>query len=266
MLSNFHTHSVFCDGDNTLEEIVLSAIEKGFYAIGFSGHGYTDFDLRYCMQKTDEYIKEIKALKEKYKDKIEIYLGIEEDAFCLSHRENFDYIIGSCHYFNVDGKYYPIDSSPDYFKAGLKAFGGDAVALAESYYSKFCDYILKRKPDIIGHFDLITKFDEMEKSLFLEDEKYNAIAEKYLKEALKADCIFEVNTGAVSRGYRTKPYPSENLLHIIKKENGRVILSSDSHNIDTLDFGFEDAKKMLKDIGFNFVYIFKNGEFVKDYI
>lgn len=263
MLSNFHTHSVFCDGDNTLEEIVLSGINKGFDSLGFSGHGYTDYDLRYCMKNTDGYIAEVKALKEKYKGEIEIYLGIEEDAFSRLHRQDFDYIIGSCHYLNLEGKYYPIDSSPEYFKECLKAFEGDTVALAESYYSKFCDYILKRKPDIIGHFDLITKFDEMEKSLFLEDEKYNAVAEKYLKEALKADCIFEVNTGAISRGYRTKPYPSVNLLHIIKKEGGRVILSSDSHSIETLDFGFDDAKKMLKEIGFNCVYSLKNGEFIK---
>ena len=177
MLSNFHTHSVFCDGDNTLEEIVLSGINKGFDSLGFSGHGYTDYDLRYCMKNTDGYIAEVKALKEKYKGEIEIYLGIEEDAFSRLHRQDFDYIIGSCHYLNLEGKYYPIDSSPEYFKECLKAFEGDTVALAESYYSKFCDYILKRKPDIIGHFDLITKFDEMEKSLFLEDEKYNAVAE-----------------------------------------------------------------------------------------
>ena len=70
MLSNFHTHSVFCDGDNTLEEIVRASVEKGFSAIGFSGHGYTDYDLRYCMKNTDGYISEIKNLKEKYKDKI----------------------------------------------------------------------------------------------------------------------------------------------------------------------------------------------------
>ncbi len=39
MIANFHTHTVFCDGRNTPEEVVLSAIEKGFSAIGFSGHG-----------------------------------------------------------------------------------------------------------------------------------------------------------------------------------------------------------------------------------
>ena len=81
MLANFHTHTVFCDGNNTAEEVVKSAIEKGFSAIGFSGHGYTEFDLRYCMKNTEGYIAEIKWLKEEYKNKIQIYLGIEEDGW-----------------------------------------------------------------------------------------------------------------------------------------------------------------------------------------
>ena len=49
---------------------MISAIEKGFSAIGFSGHGYTDYDLRYCMKNTDGYIAEIKNLKEKYKKEV----------------------------------------------------------------------------------------------------------------------------------------------------------------------------------------------------
>ena len=266
MLSNLHTHSAFCDGVNTPEEIVKSAVERGFSSVGFSGHGYTDFDLRYCMKNTDGYIAEIRRLKQEYKNKIQVYLGIEEDAFCRVNRADFDYIIGSSHYFNIGDKYYPIDSDYDYFKECLKVYGSDIHTLANDYYSRFCDYINKRKPDIIGHFDLITKFDELDKSLFLEDKGYIQISEKYLKQALKADVLFEVNTGAISRGYRTTPYPNENLLHLIKKEGGRVILSSDSHSADTLDFGFSDAKKLLKDIGFEFVYTLYNNEFVKDYI
>ena len=35
---NFHTHSKFCDGKNTAEEMVLAAIEKGFDVLGFSSH------------------------------------------------------------------------------------------------------------------------------------------------------------------------------------------------------------------------------------
>ena len=81
MKSNLHTHSTFCDGKNTPEEIVISAINKGFASVGISGHGYTEFDLRYCVKNVAEYQNEIKRLKEKYKNEIEIYLGVEEDSF-----------------------------------------------------------------------------------------------------------------------------------------------------------------------------------------
>ncbi len=264
MLSNLHTHTNFCDGKSTPEEIVLSAIDMGFCSIGFSGHGYTDFDKSYCMTDTDGYITQIKALKEKYKNKIQIYLGAEEDIAQYVVGEDFDYIIGSSHYFNIDGKLHPIDLSCEYFKECLKLFGGDALRLSENYYSNFCEYILNRKPDIIGHFDLITKFDELEgMGYFLNNPEYVKIAEKYLKTALKSDCIFEVNTGAVSRGYRTSPYPQENLLYILKENDAKIMLTSDSHSADTLCFGFDEARRLLKDIGFLHVYVLYDGKFQK---
>lgn len=266
MKSNFHTHSTFCDGVNTPEEVVLYGIDKGFSAIGFSSHGYTPYDLRYCIKDIEGYRVEVNRLKEKYKGKIEVYLGVEEDAFAPARRNDFDYIIGSCHYFLVEGKYYPIDSSYDYFKAGLKAFDGDVIKLTENYYENFCEYINRRKPDIIGHFDLITKFDEIDEVRFLNNEKYLTISEKYVKEALKSGSLFELNTGAIARGYRKTPYPYENLLHIIRKEGGGLILSSDSHEVKTLDFQFDESRKMLKDLGFSYVYTFSGGEFVKDFL
>lgn len=263
MISNFHTHSTFCDGNNTLEEIVLSAIEKGFVSLGFSSHGYTDFDLSYCCQNWDEYINQIKQLKEKYKKDIQIYLGVEEDAFYLNDRSKFDYIIGSSHYIKTKNKYFSIDFSFDGFKLLLEEYEGSLLEMAEQYYSDFCDYISVRKPDIIGHFDLLTKYDELGDPYFSNIPEYNKIAEKYIAEALKSECIFEVNTGAISRGLRTAPYPSENLLYILKKHNAKLILSADSHAADTIDFGFADAKNMLKDIGFKQLYTLYNGEFVK---
>ena len=69
MLANFHTHSTFCDGNNTPEEVVRAAIELGFSAIGFTSHGTTPFDLRYCMTDTEGYIAEIRRLKKEYREK-----------------------------------------------------------------------------------------------------------------------------------------------------------------------------------------------------
>ena len=248
---SFHIHSTFSDGKNTPQEIIQAAIEREFISIGFSDHGYTVYDLRYCMTDQTGYINEIKALKEKYKNQIQVYLGVEEDAFSPLTRNDFDYIIGSCHYGFRNNKYYPIDSNFDYFKKCLEAFGNDHLAFAESYYSNFCQYIKTRKPDIIGHFDLITKFDEMGETLFLGDPDYIKISEKYTREALKSGSIFEINTGAIARGFRTAAYPFENLLYVLRKNNVPIILSSDSHSIDTLDFAFDDTKKYLKEIGFN---------------
>lgn len=266
MLSNFHTHTNFCDGKSSVDEIVLKAIEKGFDAIGFSGHACTDFDNRYCMQDTAGYIREVRAASEKYKDKIQVYLGTEEDILAEADRGLYDYIIGSSHYVEKDGKFYDVDGSYETLKACINAFGGDTIAYAEAYFNTFCQYILRRKPDIVGHFDLLTKFDEKYEPLFLGDKKYEQVAEKYLKKALESDCIFELNSGAISRDTRKTPYPAENLLYVIKKEKGKVIINSDSHEKNTIDFHFAEMKKLLLDVGFEYVYTLYNGEFIKDYL
>ncbi|MBO5453299.1 MAG: histidinol-phosphatase HisJ family protein [Clostridia bacterium] len=263
MLSNIHTHSTFTDGKSTPEEIVISAIKKGFISIGFSEHSYGPH-CTYGIKDTEAYIAEIKRLKEKYKNEIEVYLGLEEDMFYFCDRSKFEYIIGSCHYFRKDNAYFPIDSSLETMEKVLNdLYNFDVITLANDYYSTFCDYILKRKPDVIGHFDLITKFDENDSPLFFNNEEYLKLSEKYLLEALKADCIFEVNTGAISRGYRTTPYPYENLLYLLKKEGGKITLTSDSHHHDTLDCNFKESSKMLKDIGFTHTYVLHNNEFIK---
>ena len=213
------------------------------------------------MRDVDGYISEINKLKEKYKNDIQIYLGAEEDAFCPVDKTRYDYIIGSSHYYFVNGKYYPIDSSPEHFEQCLRAFNYNIENMAEDYFGKFCDYINARKPDVVGHFDLITKYDELGESRFLSNERYNRIAEGFIEKAAQSGCLFEVNTGAMARGYRSAPYPAQNLLQILKKHDCKLILTSDSHSAEALDFGFEEARYMLRDIGVKQIYNLFNGRF-----
>ena len=250
MIANFHTHTTFCDGKNTAEEMVLSALEKGFTALGFSGHGVTTFDPHYCMQDVAGYRAEILRLQEAYKDRIAIYLGAEEDCLEPVDRSLFTYIIGSSHYVQVGEKIWSVDSKRETFLQLLTLFGGDPAKLAEAYYSRFCTYILDRKPDIIGHFDLITKFTEVDAPNLLEDSAYLQVAEKYIEVAAKSGCLFEVNTGAIARGLRRTPYPCVQLLHRLKKLDAKLILSSDSHRADTLDCAFRETKALLRELGF----------------
>lgn len=263
MLSNFHTHTVFCDGKDTPEEMILTAIEMGFDSLGFSGHGYMDFDQSYCMLDTEGYLDTLRKFKEKYKDKIEIYAGVEEDAYCPVDRDRFDYIIGSCHYVVKNGVYYPLDCSMDGFKNALGVFDNDHLTMADSYYSYFCDYLKRRRPDIVGHFDLITKYDEKMGSLFLSDPDYHKLAEGYIESVADIGCFFEVNTGAIARGHRTTPYPYENLLYILKKHGTELVLTSDCHNAKDLDCSFDTVKAYLKDMGFDHMNTLYGGKFIK---
>lgn len=263
MLANFHMHTTFSDGKNTPEEIVEMAIKQGFCSIGFSDHAYTPYDLRYCMKDEQGYRREIQRLKEKYKKDIQIYLGVEEDSRVIVNRANYDYIIGSCHYISFGDKINIMDSNYEYFSTCLKKIGGDAMALAENYFQHFCAYILKRKPDIIGHFDLITKFEEQQRNDYLSNNAYWAMAERYLLQALKSESIFEINTGLVTRGFRTTFCPHERLLYLIYKNKGKVTISSDAHELKNLQSYFIEVNALLKEIGFRDIYILQNGEWVK---
>ncbi|MBO5408084.1 MAG: histidinol-phosphatase [Clostridia bacterium] len=263
MLSNFHTHTVLCDGKSTPEEVVLSAINKGFSSIGFSGHAPTDFDESYCLKNVEEYMTTITGLKEKYKKDIEIYVGIEEDAYQWIDRSPFDYLLGSSHYLKVDGIYHQLDCGVEKLQNCFAAFSGDPLALAEAYYQQFTAYIKERKPDIVGHFDLITKYEESQTDWFLQNPDYHKIAEHYMKIAAENDVIFEVNTGGIARGIRNTPYPYENLLHILRKSDAKIILNSDSHHKDTIDCWFAEARKYLKEIGFQYLYTLYHNEFQK---
>ena len=261
MLSNLHTHTTFCDGKSTAEETVLSAIKKGFVSLGFSGHAYTSFELSSCMKDEEGYIAEINRLKRAYSDRIEIYLGTEEDAFAPVDRSKYEYIIGSSHFLRHGGKILPLDLEPRCMERCLEAFGGNVEAIAESYYSTFADYLISRRPDVVGHFDLLTKYDEMGERHFLGNLLHDRVAEHFIEKVAREGLLFEVNTGAISRGYRTFPYPAPNLLYKLKRLGAPVILTSDCHNADYLDCHFREAKQILKDIGFKEMTVLCNHKF-----
>ena len=109
---NLHIHTTYADGKDAPEEIVLAAIEKGFDSIGFSEHTYTQFsDYPYQMTVPRQacYQQEVLALKEKYKNQIEIFCGLEYEMFSTVPTDGFDYLIGSVHYIDIDGKKYGFD-------------------------------------------------------------------------------------------------------------------------------------------------------------
>ena len=245
---DLHTHTNFCDGACTPEDMILSAIEKGLNTVGISGHSYTSFDTSYCMQKQDipRYIAELRYLRAKYFDRIHVLCGVEQDYYSDYPTDEFDYVIGSVHYVKVGDEYIPVDESPEILKnAADKYFGGDIYALCELYFDTVGDVVEKTHCDIIGHFDLISKFIEIEQMFHVKHPRYVAAWHKAADKLIQYNVPFEINTGAISRGYRTQPYPSRDMIAYIKAKGGRLILSSDSHSKETVAYKFKDFEHLL---------------------
>lgn len=244
-VSNLHTHTVFCDGKDTPQELVEYAISCGCNEIGFSGHGYTDIpdEDPFCMtpENTRKYLDELRRLKEIYKGRINIRIGVEQDYFSEVDQDEFEYVIGSVHYVLKDGKYLPIDESKELFIDIVKKYyDGDYYKLAADYYALAGDIYSKTKCDIVGHFDLITKYNEGNTLFETSDPRYVKAADDALEKLLKEDVIFEINHGAVARGYRTTPYPEERIIEKIRAAKKSVIHTSDCHSKEELLFGLDD--------------------------
>lgn len=241
-MTDLHTHTTFSDGKNTPEEMVQAAIEKGMGCIGFSDHCYTSFDESYCLPKhrLKEYRDTIYALKEKYRGKIKILCGIEQDLYSDTPTDDYEYVIGSLHYLKVGDEYFGLDYRPHLLKEAVqKHFGGDFYSFAETYYSTLTELAENVDMDIIGHIDLVTKFNEGG-ALFDETHpRYVAAWRQAVDRLLKKGIPFEINTGALARGWRTTPYPSAQILEYIRAHGGKLILSSDSHSAQTLCNQFE---------------------------
>ncbi|MBE6538584.1 MAG: histidinol-phosphatase HisJ family protein [Ruminococcaceae bacterium] len=246
ILKDLHTHTTYCDGRDTPRDMAEAALELGMKTLGFSGHSYTFFDERYCMSKkgTELYKKEIAALKEEYKGRLNILLGIELDAYSEQSVEGFDYVIGSVHYVKVGGEYLPVDEAARFEGICRDYFGGDYLAFAEEYY-RTVRTLAEKKIDIIGHIDVITKFNEGGKLFDESDPRYIEASRGAVDALLPLGIPFEVNTGAIARGYRTEPYPSASLREYILSKGGKLILSSDSHNTANLCFQFETWETKL---------------------
>ena len=239
---DLHTHTVYSDGQNTPEEMVRAALEKGLKTIGIADHSYTFFDTSYCMQKADipRYLAELRYLRAAYYGRIHVLCGIEQDYYSEYPTDDFDYAIGSVHYLKCGGDYVPVDETPDILKeAAQQYFGGDIYALCEEYYRTVADVARKTGCDIIGHFDLIAKFNEGG-ALFAESHpRYTAAWQAAVGALLEYDVPFEINTGVIARGYRSQPYPSQEIIKYIRAHGGRLVLSSDAHSSEHIAYGFD---------------------------
>lgn len=270
--SNYHTHTTYCDGESSPREIVEEAARLCMDELGFSGHSYTSIDESYCMSRDgmQSYFDEIGRFSDEYSGKLKILRGIEMDYFSdpEDYRYDWDHIICSCHYIKKNGVVFPVDETEEILvDACNQYYSGDIYSLIADYYTEagnVADVVragcisAESSADaklIIGHFDLITKFNEGGRLFDESDPRYvDAWMTALDRLTGSENLIFEINTGAMSRGYRTAPYPAKEILIEIARRGIPVILSSDSHDKSTLMYGFAEAAELAERLGLNLIH------------
>lgn len=250
--ADFHTHTTYCDGRSTPEEMAEAAFRMGLTDFGISGHA----DFSFCTENfgmSDKafasYREELYELRRKYAGKMNIYIGIELD--CLGPVQKAEYAIGSTHCVLKNGEYVEVDNSREILAEAVRhLWNGDWYAFARDYFELEATVYEKTHCDWVGHFDLLTKFNEGGRDFDETRDDYLEPALAAMKKLNNEGLPFEINTGAMSRGYRTQPYPNKILLRELKSMGGRIMINSDSHYAGNIAYCFKQAAKLAIECGF----------------
>jgi histidinol-phosphatase (PHP family) len=252
MFIDYHTHHVRCGhASGQLEEYVLRGIELGLQQLGLSDHMpllHVDPATYYSgmampMDELPAYVEECLHLKHKYKDQIDIKVGLEGDYIegCEADIEKivrtypWDYVIGSVHFL---GEWDISDSRQ------LHGWNDKDV---DDVYRQYYDAVQKAARtgfyDYIGHIDVIKRFGYYPKSDMapLEKETLDVIRQH--------DMAIELNASGL-RMPAKEMFPSRRMLEYCYQQNIPVTMGSDAHQPQRLGQYLQEAISLLKEIGF----------------
>jgi len=253
--------------------MVLAAMENNFHSLGISSHGPVDVETDWNIKRNriEEYIEAVTVLKNKYKDKIDIFLGMELDFIpgtgfsetSMSLINRLDYFIGSVHYLGKlnNGLMWTVDYTMEELIRGIEeSFHGSVRKAVEKYYETISEMTVKYQPPVIGHLDLIKKHNKND-FLFREDESWYVKSVKNCLDIIKSiSSAVEVNTGGMARGFTKEQYPSTFILKMIKERDIPVIVSTDAHTAEAVGYKLKEMYKLLKELGFEkTVYLTRDG-------
>lgn len=268
-LTNYHSHCSFCDGKAPAEEFVKSAVAAGFTSYGVSSHAPLPFTTRWTLKSeaVGDYLDEIKRLKEKYKDVIDLYVGMEIDYLSAAHNPSIayfqtlplDYRIGSVHYVtNEMGEIMDMDTCIDDFKASLsQLFGGDLKQLVSNYFNASMRMVEAGGFDFVGHLDKISYNASLCLPGVVDQGWYKKLLLEYLSLVSEKGIMVEVNTKAYAKkGYL---FPNVQQLGLLKRFNIPVLVNSDAHLPELVNDSRMPILEFVKNAGYTTVRQLEKG-------
>ena len=249
---NLHAHSTYDDGRASLRGMIEASMAAGLTSMGVSVHSPLPYESGWGVypDRLDEYVAEMHALTQEYAGRITVFTGIEWDILTKTDLSRFEYVIGSVHHMPYGDPGPCVDHRAETTQEIIAHYGGDADAMAEAYYAQYDAVANEPAVDIVGHIDLLTKFDEQMGFFTKQTGRYMNAALAAMEKLVRAGKIFEINTGAISRGYRTTPYPDRALLGALREMGGKITISADAHHPSGVACAFDRAEALAKACGY----------------
>lgn len=258
MICDFHLHSNFSgDSHEDPEKIIKTCIELGMSDMCFTDH--QDFDFKYEKDlftlDYNKYFEELRTLKDKYKDKINVHIGVElgieertaKDCIAFAKNMPYEFIIASTHLVDGIDPYYP-----EYFgeyseDEGFKRYF-EFLNKGIDHFDNF---------DVYGHLDYVIRYAP-NKDKFYNYCNYIDIIDEILKKLIHKGKGIEVNTAGLYKGLK-QTNPSKQILKRYKELGGEIItVGSDAHVYTNLGYAFDTISDLLKESGFDYYCIFEN--------
>jgi histidinol-phosphatase (PHP family) len=272
---NFHTHSKGSDGALAPEELVKQAIKAGITHLCFTDHykrpeetideAWKGKDAHF---HNKDYLEEVRKMQEKYKEEIKIFYGVELDW--LEGYENwikevleenkFDFVLGSIHVLNLNGRWLAFDDKESWDECVREA--GSEKELIKKYYQQTRLIARSKLFDCVGHFDYIKK-ENKNSALFNEkDDWYQKEVLETLDEIQKAEMCIEINARGLLKTVGEQ-YPSEWILIEARKRAIPITTGSDFHgrsewSVEDIDTNLEKISELARKAGYSSITIFRD--------
>lgn len=137
----------------------------------------------------------------------------------------------------------------------LEFFGGDWYALTRAYFELEAQVYDRTHCSFVGHFDLVTRFNDRTHDFDETDPRYTGPALEAMEQLVEQGVPFEINCGGVNRGRKAELYPRRELLYALHDFGGEILINSDAHQAEKLDGGFDVAIATAIECGFTHVNI-----------
>jgi len=264
MLIDYHTHHARCGhAVGELEEYVQKAIELGFAQIGLSDHMplihikpqeyYPEMAM--ATEELPRYVEQCLELKEKYKNRIDVRVGLEGD-YIEGYEEQiadivngypWDYVIGSVHFL---GKWDITD-----YRQTHGWEDRDPMRVYERYYDAVCKAAATGLYDYIGHIDVIKRFG------FKPDGDVTHLENAALEAVKRHGMAIELNASGL-RTAAEEMFPSRRMLEYARQLDIPITIGSDAHHPDRLGQYLDIAREMLKEVGYSKLATFNSRKIV----